>query len=112
MPYIKQEDRAKWDKLVDEVFNNLHDGNARNILPFDRVKGELNYFICRILARLLLAYGSKYCVMQDILGLLDAVRSEYYRRIVSPYEDWKIEENGDVFNEFVLFSGQFSRSNS
>lgn len=31
-----------------------------------------------------------------IIGLLESVKFEFYRRFVSPYEDIKIEENGDV----------------
>jgi hypothetical protein len=33
----------------------------------------------------------------DILGCLSLFRIDYYREYVAPYEDKKIEENGDVF---------------
>lgn len=34
----------------------------------------------------------------DIVGVLSCVEQEFYRRIASPYEDLKKEENGDVYN--------------
>lgn len=33
----------------------------------------------------------------DILGALEGAKLELYRRKISPYEDIKIEENGDVY---------------
>jgi len=32
----------------------------------------------------------------EVLGALEATKLEFYRRKVAPYEDKKIEENGDV----------------
>lgn len=34
---------------------------------------------------------------RTILGVLECVKLELYRRVAAPYEDRKIEENGDVF---------------
>jgi hypothetical protein len=34
---------------------------------------------------------------EDILNCLTLFRTEYYSEYVAPYEDKKIEENGDVF---------------
>jgi hypothetical protein len=35
--------------------------------------------------------------LYDVVGALDCTKDEMYRRLTSPYEDKKIEENGDVF---------------
>lgn len=35
--------------------------------------------------------------VSDLLGVFECVKLEFYRRIVAPYEDAKIAENGDVF---------------
>jgi hypothetical protein len=38
--------------------------------------------------------------MNDIIGALEACKLEFYRRLVSHYEDIKIRSNGDVYPEF------------
>lgn len=44
----------------------------------------------------LLHGATNYEEMNARLGCLDAAGKEYYRRVVSPYEDTKIEDNGDI----------------
>jgi hypothetical protein len=34
--------------------------------------------------------------MNDIIGVLEAAKTEFYRRIIAPYEDIKIQDNGDM----------------
>jgi hypothetical protein len=79
MPYIKTEQRQK-----------LSTGQP----PSD--PGELNYAITRLLLGYLKEKGTSYKTFNDILGALHAAGLEFYRRWVSPYEDKKIAENGDV----------------
>ena len=59
--------------------------------------GELNYK----LTLQILAYwrGSRqnYQVINDIVGALEGCKAEFQRRVVAPYEDQKIKENGDVY---------------
>jgi hypothetical protein len=78
-PYIKKENRAR---LLES-------------LP--RSSGELNYLITMLLQEYVKEHGSKYDTFNDILGALDGARLEFYRRVVAPYEDVKIQENGDVY---------------
>lgn len=59
--------------------------------------GELNYCITRICINFRNIHGLKYKTLNDIIGALECAKQEFYRRIVSPYEDEKIKENGDVF---------------
>ena len=40
---------------------------------------------------------SSYHAYNEIIGVLECVKQEFYRRMVAPYEDKKCEENGDVF---------------
>lgn len=82
MPYIKQEDR--------EALNN-HDDEPQNA-------GELNYMITVMIQEYL---GSKpnYQRFNETIGVLECAKLELYRRMVAPYEDKKIEENGDVYIE-------------
>ena len=62
--------------------------------------GELNYLITREIVNYLglrLGVVPRYSDYNEVVGVLESVKLEMYRRLVSTYEDSKIEENGDVF---------------
>ena len=59
--------------------------------------GELNYQITELINAYLFSKGENYQTMNDIMGALTGAQAEFYRRVVAPYEDMKIEENGDVY---------------
>lgn len=59
--------------------------------------GELNYVITSYCLDFLGPGELRYEDYNDIIGVLESVKLEFYRRMVAPYEDKKIEENGDVF---------------
>jgi hypothetical protein len=40
---------------------------------------------------------NKFEEYNSVLGSLEATKMEFYRRMVAPYEDKKIRENGDVY---------------
>lgn len=80
MPYIK-EDRRKELSV---------DGRATTA-------GELNYAITRWITFYLESKGESYQTYNDIIGALECAKIEMYRRMVAPYEDKKIKENGDVY---------------
>lgn len=87
MPYIKKEQRPQIDELLAPLVNHLKS------LPQEEQDGALNYVITKILKQL---YPLKYFHLNRALGVLSAVKQEFYRRVVAPYEDSKIKENGDV----------------
>lgn len=87
MPYIKQEDRHKWDDLALNALERLVG------VPDDKVEGELNYFITKLLH---IKFKPSYHNYNKVIGLLECIKQEYYRREVATYEDIKIDENGDV----------------
>lgn len=60
--------------------------------------GELNYAITRLLISYWGRRDHHYQEINDILGALEGAKLEFYRRVVAPYEDEKIVENGDVYN--------------
>ena len=84
MPYIKKEDRPKIDKFVDPL-----------ALQID-TDGELNYAITRLVHRVIGRKGLCYATLNMVMGVLSCVTQELYRRVAAPYEDEKIESNGDV----------------
>jgi hypothetical protein len=87
MPYIKLSDRKKWGKTIDEVVDMIEK------IPEDKQEGELNFFVTTILKR---SFSASYHNYNKIMGVLECIKQEFYRRQVAPYEDKKIEENGDV----------------
>lgn len=79
MPYINQEARKQIDG-----------GNK------PASAGELNYAITRVVSDYLGA-NPRYRDFNDAVGALESCKLEIYRRLIAPYENSKINENGDVF---------------
>lgn len=82
MPYIRQDIR--------EDFNAAKFLNALD-------SGELNYIITMLIKNYIDFHGHKYKHMNDVIGALEGAKLEFYRRIVVPYENNKIIDNGDVY---------------
>jgi hypothetical protein len=60
--------------------------------------GELNFLLTSIVIDYLdskekVGYGE----LNEVIGVLEAMKLEFYRRMAAPYEDEKIEQNGDVY---------------
>jgi hypothetical protein len=87
MPYIKMEDRPKYEGPLGELIGILKSQ------PVERIDGELNYIITRILKEV---YPLRYFNLNRAMGVLECAKLEFYRRVAAPYEDIKIKENGDV----------------
>jgi len=82
MPYIKQRDR---DELLE---------SRRRI----ETAGELNYAITTLCIDYLDLHGTiSYDAINTVVGVLECAKQEFYRRVAVPYEDKKMEENGDVY---------------
>jgi hypothetical protein len=79
MPYIKRGDRTRF--AMPEIPETV---------------GELNYVITRICHQYLALHGVKYENLNGVIGALECVKAELYRRVAAPYEDEKIRDNGDV----------------
>lgn len=58
--------------------------------------GELNYVITK-LAIEFLGTNPHYEDFNGVIGVLESAKLELYRRAVAPYEDYKRDENGDVY---------------
>ena len=82
MPYIPEERRI--------MLNDTPLGRA--ITP-----GELNYKITLLLKDFLDLHGTNYTNMNNIVGAVECAKQEFIRRIINPYENTKIEENGDCY---------------
>lgn len=80
MPYIPDERRDHLDT----------DSVARNT-------GELTFEITRLIDAYHDAHEDNFQTRSEIIAALECAKLELYRRVVSPYEDKKCEENGDVY---------------
>ena len=84
MPYISQERRI----ALDGYNPPLHRAET---------PGELNYKITVLLKDFLDLHGTNYTNMNNIVGAVECAKQEFIRRIINPYENTKIEENGDCY---------------
>jgi hypothetical protein len=93
MPYIPPEDRDAYDEVIQTLVEDFfHAGSDW--------KGHMNYVVSSIIAGLIDSWdGPRYSQINDLIGVLECIKLELYRRIAAPYEDIKAEENGDVYND-------------
>lgn len=89
MPYIKQINRKKLDGAIRDLAGILR------LMESD--KGDLNYCITKLIIHYVETKGKSYSVLSDVTGVLNDAKVEFERRVVAPYEDEKIIENGDAY---------------
>lgn len=90
LPYIDKGCRKLIDPDLDPLIITL---KQRTKTGKERT-GEVVYCVYKILVEL---YGlGNFEVRSNALKVLDSAGKEYYRRIMSPYENEAIKRNGDV----------------
>jgi len=82
MPYIKPERRT----ICDEVVNEMVDCEIK-------ADGDLNYILYKYCQNHI---KPSYNNLKNFCGELRQCATEIERRLLAPYEESKIEENGDV----------------
>jgi len=86
VPYITKGQRGRYDHAIMLLMKDLEGSPI----------GDVNYVITRILVkRLGKKYG--YTELNEVVGLISSVKTEFERQVVAPYEDQKRSENGDVY---------------
>lgn len=88
MPYIRELERVQFNSALVMM---------RDALGFNPTPGQLNYVLTSLCHHYAGAYGHKYETFNDVIGVLECAKQEFYRRAVVPYEDQKIKQNGDVY---------------
>jgi len=88
VPYIKKNRRQLFDPTLNVLDDTIEKSNP--------TAGDLNYIITNILHRYVSIKGQNYATYNEIIGLMECCKLEYYRRAIGPYETKKQEENGDV----------------
>lgn len=101
MPYIAKELRERCDSEIDALISLLRideDGFF--------ISGEVNYCLSRIIWEL---WGKKggYQSGNALIGILECVKTEFYRRLLAPYEDVQIQKNGDILERPVPQKGDY-----
>ncbi len=91
LPYIKEENKVYFDAVL---------------LPLKRCAiangAELNYLFAELLNQFFVTNSKNYSNLAQAISALECQKLELYRRVAAPYEDSKIESNGEVYNEEVL----------
>jgi len=87
MPYIEPKDREELDDLI---------RNLAGHITGEGYEGRLNYTISSLLVHMVEANGKRYKTLNALIGVLESAKQEFYRKAVAPYEDEKIEQNGDL----------------
>lgn len=87
MPYILKERRPAIDAAMDGALLTSIDS-----------PGDLNYAISRLVHQYALTKNGPVCYnsLNALMGVFECAKLEFYRTVVAPYEDTKIEANGPV----------------
>lgn len=86
MPYILRGRRERYNQLLADLTAEFMRGGSE--------PGELNYIISSLIRR---AYPDlNYKKINEIIGVLECAKLEYYRMLAAPYENEKRIINGDV----------------
>jgi hypothetical protein len=117
MPYIKSEIRPSYDRIIEEL--SIAIANRGHREGYQTMAGDLNYTISTLIHKVYsngdedLAHNVpsdcvgrlknkktlNYSDYNEIIGVLECAKMEFYRRLAAPYEDSKIIVNGDVFEK-------------
>ena len=97
MPYIAKEHRThELNEAINTLVNLVENSNSRDAAG-DFHPGVLNYSISMIINKILNYNKVSYSNINKLVGVLECVKLELYRRVAGPYEDEMIEKNGDIY---------------
>ena len=102
MPYITQAQRNMLNPAIEalerDIDNLLATEGSLGYATPESIGGICNYIASHIINKFVVEPGEKYSKYERAIGSLMCTALELYRRKIAPYEDLKIEENGDVFS--------------
>lgn len=91
MPYIKEEFRKELNTHIDDFANKIIELHQKHNQTRD---GLLNYSLTRLFNQVYA--DARYHDLNELIGMLECCKLEYYRKYAAPYEDLKEKENGAV----------------
>jgi hypothetical protein len=92
MPYISSSRRALYDERLDALNDTIDDRTPG---------GDLNYIVTSVLTAWIQRRGLNYDALSEAVGVVETAKLELYRRVAAPYEDRKMAESGDVYDDLV-----------
>jgi len=93
MPYISKNARDNVDRTITCLIGDIQDVEK---IGDGNLEGVVNYTLSRICNEVLIGDEPRYSKINAVIGVLEAVKLEFYRRLAGPYEDGAIEKNGDL----------------
>jgi hypothetical protein len=84
MPYVNSQSRNALQKRAEKLSKDCETG------------GDLNFVVTVMLHRWLYDHGTRYVELNKLMGVLECAKEEFYAKVVRPYEDQKIKQNGDI----------------
>jgi len=84
MPYIKPEQRARFDDAIISLAIRIGK------------EGELNYVITKLIHTWLTEYGINYAHLNSAIGVLECAKASLIETVLLPYERTKIEQYGNI----------------
>ena len=99
MPYIKKELREKVNPEIIELAKKIIDvtieaDDQNRLLP-----GIMNYSISQLIEYVYPVNDCGYKEFNEVIGFIESLKMEYYRKMASPYEDIKERKNGPINTE-------------
>lgn len=91
MPYVQYDIRDYIDREIAALANKLKSEPAAS-----KPDGSLNYAITRLIC--LGPNPQSYKDYNAVIGVLECVKLELYRRQIALYEDAVMDKNGDVYH--------------
>lgn len=92
MPYIKCKERVNYDDEIRSLIFKIRG------LPDSKRDGTLNYIISElVLGGFEPEHEWSYNILARCYGVFLSAAAEFYRRMLVPYEDKAVEENGDLY---------------
>jgi hypothetical protein len=88
MPYIRIDKRLRFDRWIDNLTAELTSDGV------DNITGNLNYIITKLFIK---SKPKRYKDYNELIGVLECCKLEFYRRVIAEYEHSKKLENGDVY---------------
>jgi len=90
-PYIKLGDRPELDAII---------------MQFPQMEEpELDYVITRLAIRFAKEHDFRFVTLNKVWGVMTGAAAEFYRRLIGPYENRKVKENGDVYQDVLSLYG-------
>jgi hypothetical protein len=108
MSYIKKELREEIDAQIKESANSI-----LNTIGDDKTQraGVLNYTITKPLPEIYTLDKVRYSDLNEIIGIPECYKPEFYRRDVVSYENLKLLENGSVLGNVASLTAEYLELN-